>query len=264
MLGLIFDIRSFAVHDGPGIRQTIFLKGCPMRCIWCHNPESQEHACETIQKPIKIGRNVMIREETVGRWMSVEEVIETITKDIPFLEESGGGITLSGGEPLMQPGFAAKLLKAIKQLGLKTAIDTCGYVPWQAFQEVLPFTNLFLYDLKLADPKAHIRYTGVSNELIINNLMMLSKTGKEITIRIPLIPDLTDNQENLRGLREVISCLPNINRIDLLPYHPSAHNKYMHLCKTNPFPNIKEYDSLLAQQIKVFFQDLAPIVSIGG
>lgn len=264
MQGLVFDIRSFAVHDGPGIRQTVFLKGCPLRCLWCHNPESQVYACETIQRPRKIGRSAMIKEETVGSWMSVDEVVETITKDIPFFEESGGGVTLSGGEPLMQADFSVDVLKTLKKLGLRTALDTCGHAPPEVFRAVIPFTDLFLYDLKLADPEAHIRYTGVSNELIINNLMMLSKTDKEITIRIPLIPGITDGQENLQGLRDIISCLPNINRIDLLPYHPIAHNKYKHLGKTNPFPNKKGYDAELVQQIKAFFHNLAPVVSIGG
>ncbi|MDP2424002.1 MAG: glycyl-radical enzyme activating protein [Bacteroidales bacterium] len=264
MLGLVFDIRSFAVHDGPGIRQTIFFKGCPLRCAWCHNPEGQEDAPEPMFMSRRIGKTSFSKEETAGSWRSVEDIMVCVKEDIPFFEESAGGVTLSGGEPLMQPVFARLLLKACKELGIHTVVDTCGFAPPKVFESLMPYTNLFLYDLKLADPKQHIQCTGVGNELIINNLKMLASSGKNIIIRIPLIPGITDTVLNLAGLRLIIATLPSITRIDLLPYHTVAQGKYQRMGKLEPLQGKAKYDRTKAEQIKIFFQHLAPIVSIGG
>ncbi|NLN95537.1 MAG: glycyl-radical enzyme activating protein [Bacteroidales bacterium] len=264
MLGLIFDIRSFSVHDGPGIRQTVFLKGCPLRCAWCHNPESQKNETETIRKNKKIGNKVFSSVEKVGKWMGVDEVMKIVKKDIPFYEESGGGVTLSGGEPMMQGEFAGSLLNACKNENIHTTIDTCGYAEPQVLESILPFTDLFLYDLKIADEQKHTQYTGVGNQLILSNLKIISKNNKPIIIRIPLIPDITDNIANLEALRNIIESTPGIIRIDLLPYHSSAYNKYERMGRIPVYSVSENYDSQKAAEIKDFFNNSAPFISIGG
>lgn len=264
MKGLIFDIRSFSVHDGPGIRQTIFLKGCPMRCLWCHNPESHESVEEIIPGTKKIGKTTFIVNESVGRYMSLSEVMTSIQSDIPFFEESGGGVTISGGEPLYQPGFTAALLKACKSMDIHTALDTCGYADLEAFEKVLPFTDLLLYDLKLADDEKHRRFTGVDNQAVLRNLEAAAKAGKSITVRIPLIAGITDTDENLSELFNIIQRTRGVNRIDLLPYHKTAHAKYERMQKPNQYPEASPYNMNSALEIRSFFMGAAPVVSIGG
>jgi pyruvate formate lyase activating enzyme len=264
MQGMIFDIRSFSIHDGPGIRQTVFLKGCPMRCSWCHNPESQETTAEPIGFSKKIGNIDFSVTETVGKIMSVSEVMESIVKDVLFFEESGGGVTLSGGEPLLQPEFCLALLKACSENGIHTALDTCGYAGAVVVDKILPFTELLLYDLKLANDAEHKQHTGVSNRLVLQNLEKISRAGKSIIIRIPLIPDITDRHENLMALRQIAESTPGICRIDLLPFHSAAGNKYKGLRKNNLMGGNSSYDIESAEKIKEFFSESAPIVSIGG
>lgn len=264
MQGLIFDIRSFSVHDGPGIRQTVFLKGCPLRCLWCHNPESQENTTETMTSYKKLGGQTFTRTEEVGRLMSVEEVMQSIEKDVLFFEESGGGVTLSGGEPLMQPEFSAALLGGCRKSGIHTALDTCGFAEPDIIEMVLPYTDLFLYDLKLADDEAHIQYTGVSNRPVLKNLKKISASGKPIFIRIPLIPGVTDTEENLSGLKHIIEQTQGIRRIDLLPYHAIAKSKYERMGKSCLHQAGNGYDQSKAQEIKEYFMNVAPIISIGA
>jgi len=262
--GIIFDIRSFSIHDGPGIRQTVFLKGCPLRCAWCHNPESQESSEETIKSHKKLGNRTFTRHEIVGKEMSVAEVMEIIEKDIPFFEESGGGVTLSGGEPLMQPEFTTALLRACRKLGIHTALDTCGYAEPEIIDMVLPHTDLFLYDLKLADDEAHKHCTGMSNRPVLENLKKISASGKPIIVRIPLIPDITDTESNLDGLKRIIEQTKGIRRIDLLPYHAIAKSKYERMGKTSWQLNSNFYDKSKAEEIKQYFIHAANIVSIGA
>ncbi len=264
MQGLIYDIRSFSVHDGPGIRQTVFLKGCPLRCMWCHNPESQENVEETITNKKKIGNRFFSVTEKVGMLMSVEDVMKGIEKDILFFEESGGGVTLSGGEPLMQANFITALLSACKEAGIHTATDTCGYAETLLLENILPFNDLFLFDLKLSDDQKHKFYTGVGNQLVLNNLKTISRNAKPIIIRIPLIPEITDTETNLLGLKRIIESTAGIIRIDLLPYHTAAHKKYERMGRFNYCSNYSDYDMLQVEAIKNFFNDSAPIVSIGG
>lgn len=264
MQGLIFHIRSFSVHDGPGIRQSIFLKGCPLRCPWCHNPESQEQEVETMLVHRKLGSSVYRFPEKVGRWMRVEDVMHYIIKDIPFFEESGGGVTLSGGEPLMQAGFSAALLAACMEHDIHTAVDTCGYAPLSELEKIIPFTRLFLYDLKLADEGAHLKYTGVSNAPILENLRHISQSGKSIIIRIPLVQDITDTEHNLLALRKIIERTPGIVRIDLLPYHPTGNHKYEHMGKCSAMSSAGSYSKQKAEELKELFNNSAPVVSIGG
>lgn len=164
--GTIFDIKKFALHDGPGIRTTIFLKGCPMRCPWCHNPESQNPEPEAMTATNLPGGNRPVVQEIVGRQVTVREVMWEIRKDLLFYDESGGGVTFSGGEPLMQPKFLTALLTASKRSGIRTALDTTGYAPWIELENILPLVDLFLYDLKFIDDSLHQKYTGVSNRLV--------------------------------------------------------------------------------------------------
>jgi len=264
MQGLILNIRSFSVHDGPGIRQTIFMKGCPLRCPWCHNPESQEVEEETMLVERKLGGSVYQLPEPAGKRMHVEEVMLNIVKDVPFFEESGGGVTLSGGEPLMQAEFSAALLAACTDLDIHTAVDTCGYTSFSELVKVIPFTKLFLYDLKFADDEVHRKYTGLSNKPILENLRYITQSGKPVIIRIPLVQDVTDSIENLMALRNIIELTPGILRIDLLPYHPSGNRKYERMGKCNAMLPVGSYNRQKAEEIKEFFKHTASVVSIGG
>ena len=262
--GLVFDIRSFSVHDGPGIRQTVFLKGCRLRCVWCHNPESQESEPETIKIHRRIGNRTYTTMETLGRFVSVEEVMKRIESDLLFFEESGGGVTFSGGEPLLQAEFTAAVFEACKKIGVHTALDTCGYAEAGQLSLVLPFTDLFLYDLKLAEDAEHKRFTGCGNKLIFENLETISRNAKSITIRIPLIPGITDTTHNLAGLRAIIGRTKGIQRIDLLPYHSTAKHKYERMGKAAQHQTDSLYTEEELISLAEAFRNLAEIVSIGA
>ena len=168
--GVIFDIKRFAVHDGPGIRTTIFLKGCPLSCWWCHNPESRSDEPQQSVRHLTLEGGIFDKEEITGYEVGVDEIIQQVERDRIFYEESGGGVTLSGGEPLNQPQFCRELLRSLKTSGFHTALDTTGYAPEEDILSVMPFTDLFLYDLKLMDETEHLKYTGVSNKGILENL----------------------------------------------------------------------------------------------
>ncbi len=240
--GIVFDINKYSVHDGPGIRTTVFFKGCPLNCLWCHNPESKKLAPETT---VKITRKKLLSlsysetKDVVGREVTVDEVMKEIIKDRMFYEESGGGVTFSGGEPMMQPDFLKSLLIKCKELEINTAVDTSGYAGKEAFKKIINYVDLFLFDIKIIDEQEHINYTGVSNKLILENLKYLSEAGKNIRIRIPLIPDITDTKKNLMQIAEVLSSLKNITKIDLLPYNELSESKYKRFDKNNCLKNKK-------------------------
>ncbi len=264
MQGLVFNIRSFSVHDGPGIRQTIFFKGCPLNCAWCHNPESRTSEPEVWTKIELLGGSRFEQDETIGRKVSIDELMEGILKDLPFFEESNGGVTLSGGEPLLQAEFAEELLKKCKSYGIHTAVDTCGYAKTKDFERIIPYTDLFLYDLKITENQKHKEFTGENSDLILSNLRWISEKGKIIHIRIPLVENITDVPENLESIRSIISGTKGIDRIDLLPYHFSAKNKYERLNKDYRGVSEKTYPRDKALQIKDFFRNSAPVITIGG
>ena len=215
MTGVIFDIKRGGVKDGPGIRTSVFLKGCPLRCAWCHNPESQLVQPETAA------------DGTVcGRAMSVDEVMSEVLPDIPFYAASSGGMTLTGGEPLAQPDFALALAQTAKAAGIHVAFDTCGHAPWETLARFLPAVDLFLYDFKAEDPARHKELTGVDNALILANLERLAATGAHIFLRCPLVPGVNDDAAHLASIAAWAERLPCIEEVTLEPYHPVGLEKY--------------------------------------
>ncbi|HUD75422.1 MAG TPA: glycyl-radical enzyme activating protein [Terracidiphilus sp.] len=253
----------FSLHDGPGIRTTVFLKGCPLNCRWCHNPESQSHEPELInfdERCIHCGdcaagcphgalhldqrltRDPELCQrcgecvqacpsgarQLAGRWMTVPEVLTEVLKDEVFFDESRGGVTISGGEPLFQAGFVEALLAACHARRIRTALDTCGFADPGVMRRVSEHVDLFLYDLKLMDSEKHQRYTGVKNDVILQNLKMLAERGSHIIVRVPVIPGVNDDRENFGALSEYLSSL-GLKDIDLLPYHRLGSDKYLRL-----------------------------------
>jgi pyruvate formate lyase activating enzyme len=268
--GLIFDIRRFTVHDGPGIRTTVFFKGCPLSCWWCHNPESQSIHPEDSVKTFILDGKKFYMQETIGKWMTIDEVMSELRLDRIFFEESSGGVTFSGGEPLLQHEFLIGLLKECKINNLHTAIDTSGYANPEIIDKVHPLTDLFLYDLKLMDENDHIRYTGVSNKLILENLVTLISEEKQVIIRIPIVPGITDTQKNISEIKDFLSHLTNEKgstpsfKISLLPYHSIGKNKYTRLQiknKTEHLPDLTK-ESLIP--LKNEFEMQGFEVRIGG
>ncbi len=265
--GIVFDIRRYSIHDGPGIRTTVFLKGCALSCWWCHNPESQAPGPQLIVRenrcircgacvdacPLGSARlsdagpvsdrakcdecetyvctSVCYAEarELAGRQMSVQEVIDRAARDLPFFRESGGGVTLSGGEPLLQAEFVAALLAGLKALGIHTALDTCGHAPWSVLDRIRGHVDLFLYDIKLMDPVGHRRFTGVSNRRILANLAALAERGHRIVLRMPVVPGINDDDPNVEQVAGLAARLPGLAGVDLLPYHKIGADKYARL-----------------------------------
>jgi len=232
MKAVIFDIKRFAVHDGPGIRTTVFLKGCPLRCMWCHNPESQGFGIEEFSG----GRGKFC----VGREISVEEVATLVERDMVFFDESGGGVTFSGGEPLSQPEFLIKALEVCGAMGIHRAVDTSGYADRDVLMEVAARTDLFLYDLKLADASAHLSHTGVESFSIRENLRVLCDTGVAIELRMPMIPGINDSDASLDSMKEFVDSLPRRLPVKLLPYHRAAMDKYSRFGMKVPLPDTEE------------------------
>jgi len=256
--GTVFDIQRYSIHDGEGIRTTVFLKGCPLRCKWCANPESWSDSPQLLYsgvRCIKCGtcssyKGITMRDgnpviqwdqcddivnlaeacpsgamRVKGERMSVAEVMREVEKDIPFYKKSNGGVTISGGEPLLQADFVEQLLKACKEKGLHTLIETSGYVAWEAFERVLPFTDQFFYDVKLADNALHRKYTGVLNDRIMDNLARLAALGAAVCVRAPVIPTINDNVKELDNIAHILKeC--KISNFELLPFHQYGKGKY--------------------------------------
>ena len=275
--GIVFDIKRFSIQDGPGIRTTVFLKGCPLSCFWCHNPESQAfsseimyretrcthcHSCVQLcpQKAIQIGtEKIPITDsllctkcgictegcmadarEIIGQEMTVDQVITEIQKDIAFYDQSHGGVTFSGGEPLSQPDFLLSLLKACKEREIHTVLDTSGLQNWDILDKIRVYVDLFLYDLKIIDRDKHILYTGVDNILIINNLISLSHANQAMIIRIPVIPGINDDEDNINATALLLSSIRSVTQVDLLSYHRLGFGKYKGLGKE--IPNTYAFD----------------------
>ncbi len=216
--GRIFDIQRFSIHDGPGIRSIVFLKGCVLRCRWCCNPESQSYDIETLTLDGKV--------KTVGRDVTVNQVMEEIVKDMPYYKRSGGGITLSGGECLCQPEFSAALLAAAKDYGLNTAIESTGCMAFEKIEMLLPYLDLYLMDIKHTNSEKHKAFTGRSNELILENARKIAEKAKKLIIRVPVVPTFNDTEEEILGIAKFASTLPGVEEIHLLPYHRLGQDKY--------------------------------------
>ena len=274
--GVVFNIQRFSIHDGPGIRTTVFLKGCPLRCGWCSNAESLSPYPEIITRDVKcitcgkcveacsqqaiaVVENTRIIRwekcdycmecaevcpsraiEAAGRTMTVAEVLDTVGRDTSFYRRTGGGMTLSGGEPLVQWQFALKLLQEAKRRGLHTALDTTGHTDWEKLDEILNFTDLVLYDVKHPDSARHQEATGVSNERILDNLRKtVAKPGLRVWVRHPVIPRFSDSEEELEELCELVLSLdPPVEKISLLPYHKFGEPKYAAMGKAYPWKEI--------------------------
>jgi len=290
--GTVFDVERFAVHDGPGIRTIVFMKGCPLRCLWCHNPEGlsreleviwYENRCIGCNQCLKIcpadavtlaeGKRTVNKEACTlcgkcveacpalalvftGRTVTVDALLEEVQRDEPFYLQSGGGVTVSGGEPLAQPRFVSKFLSECQGQKIHTAIETCGYARWEVFRAVLRKVDLVLYDLKQMDAEKHREFTGASNRLILGNAEKLRRLLKKDTvIRVPVIPGHNDSTANVRRIAEFVAPLKVI-RVDLLPYHQLAEPKYVRLglpyrlkgTKPPPEKHLKELREIVEAQ----------------
>jgi len=256
--GTIFNIQKFSLNDGPGIRTVVFFKGCPLRCTWCANPESQSADLQIPWDEKKAPPHFL---KLKGERKSVEEIVRIVMQDEPFYQKSGGGITLSGGEALLQPDFAIALLQACKEKGLHTAMETTGFASPAVFQQVIGYLDLLLFDIKHWDEGAHKKYTGVSNLPILANMKYAIQQGKEVLPRLPVIPgvnaDLEDAKGFVRRLQEA-----DANKVQLLPFHQFGENKYRMLGRNYAFENVKalypedleEYRQVfLAAGIEAFF-----------
>jgi len=250
--GLIFNIQQFSVHDGPGIRTTVFLKGCPLRCWWCHNPEGLGF------EPKKNGRL------EIGKYYTVNELFDEIVKDRVFYEESGGGVTFSGGEPLAQIDFLEEILEKCNSVGIHTAVDTSGYTNISSIRKIVNKANLFLYDLKIMDAIQHLKYTEVSNTEILENLDYLMKERVEVNIRIPMIPEITATKQNMKAIRDFLCNYDNNAKVHLLPYHKIAAGKYDKFGLTNKLNGSRELTQEEIEESKMIFINSGFEVKIGG
>lgn len=298
--GIVFDIKKFSIHDGPGIRTTVFLKGCPLHCAWCHNPESQDPRPEMMLREQRCigcgaclaecpqeaitwnGRGVITdrarcvrcgvcaehcmaeAREAIGREMSVAQVMAEIERDLSFYDQSGGGVTFSGGEPLLQRDFLLALLQGCRAREIHTAVDTSGFAAWETLDRVREYVDLFLYDLKLLDDLQHRQLTGVSNRLILDNLQALAEREHPIFLRVAIIPGLNDGETHLRRLGELAASLSAVREIALLPYHQTAVNKYNRLHKAYNIPDIRPPSEARMVQLADMLAGFGLPVKVGG
>ena len=298
--GVIFDIRKYSIHDGPGIRTTVFFKGCPLRCWWCHNPEGQDVEPELVYRKSRcigcdecskscqreaislVAQFIFVNREKcvpcgnccrvcpsdalsiAGKQMSVKEILEEIEKDRTFYEESRGGVTFSGGEPLMQPDFLNALLKECKERAIHTAVNTCGFAQYEIIDRIRDKVDLFLYDIKTMDNRKHRKYTGASNEQILKNLKKLAESGSSIVISFPIIPGINDDDKNVTRTAEFISSLPNIQQVNLLPYHRAGIEKYKNLGKPYKLDKIQPPSNQRVKSVKEKMEAFGIRVGIGG
>ncbi|MCJ7422903.1 glycyl-radical enzyme activating protein [Candidatus Bathyarchaeota archaeon] len=298
--GIVFDIRRYAIHDGPGIRTTVFFKGCPLRCWWCHNPEGQNSEPELVyrknrctscgecvrscpREAITLGaQQVFLNRENcvpcsdcsltcpsealsiAGKRLNVKEIIEEIEKDRAFYDESGGGVTFSGGEPFLQPDFLNALLDECKERDIHATVDTCGFAQYEIIDRIRDKVDLFLYDIKTMDDRMHRKYTGASNKQILRNLKKLAENGSSIVISFPVIPGINDDDKNLARTAKFIGSLPNTRQVNLLPYHRAGIEKYKSLGKPYKLNKIRPPANQKIKSIKEKMEAHGIRVGIGG
>lgn len=296
--GMIFDIKRYAIHDGPGIRTTVFFKGCRLHCSWCHNPEGQSFdpelmiwperciRCKTcvsacLNSAVSTANSLIVTDrskckacgvcaekcpanarEIVGKKFSVDGLMQEVEKDVPFYDESGGGVTISGGAPLAQLRFLNAFLSACKKERIHVALDTNGYAKTEIVMKVSRNVDLFLYDLKVMDDKKHKLHTGVSNKLILKNLKRLDSLGKRIIVRFPLIPSVNSDEENVHGMIDFVSRLRNVEEIDILPYHRLGIEKAKRLGKKAK--SFKKSSDEMVENIAKELKSFGLKVKIGG
>ena len=286
--GMVYNIQRYSIHDGPGIRTTVFLKGCPLRCFWCQNPESQKREPELFVNEercvscgacipgcptkanfynennlVKVDRNKCMccgkcsevcpqeARSVMGKLMSVEEVLSVVRKDKNFYKTSGGGVTVSGGDPVAQPEFAAEILKKCREEGIHTTIETCAFANWNIFEKIIENTDLVYMDIKCIDPELHKRCTGVSNELILENAKKIAALGKKMLIRTPVIPGFNDSKEELEKIADFVKHELNQEKMELLKYNKLCLSKYVRLDR-NFEGNTEASDEELESQIVEF------------
>ncbi len=288
LTGIVFNIQRFSLHDGPGIRTTVFLKGCTLVCAWCHNPESRSPRPEFVRlpnrcircgrcsddelaDPVVVGRGHDDVEQCpsgalqeVGASMDVETLVASVMRDRVFFDESRGGVTFSGGEPLVQAAFVTEAMRQLHSAGVHTALDTCGYARWSDLAAAAAHADLILYDLKLIDSERHRRATGVPNESILKNLLSLSEAHSNIRIRIPVIPGFNDDAENLGATAAFVASLAGIRQVDLLPYHSTGAGKFPRIGLDYPLQNTSTPDDARMDELAVHFRSRGLTTTIGG
>lgn len=299
---VIFDIKHYAIHDGPGIRTTIFFKGCPLNCGWCHNPEGinpvpeifirssrcnegcisclevcpQDALTKTSHSSISIDRTKCdlcgLCEsvcsfgalELVGKKMSVSEIMREIEKDRIFYEESGGGVTLSGGEPFSDPVFLKALLDRLSSKNIHVVVDTSGFFIYEKCSHLIEKVDMFLFDMKVMDPREHKEYTGQSNELVLENLKKITRSGKSVAARIPLIADINDSEKNIKDTCEFLRKLDNIIRVHILPYHKGGEAKHKRLGRPESKNSFKAPSEEKIESVKKIISGYGFSVKVGG
>lgn len=266
MQGFLFSIKRYSIHDGPGIRVTFFMKGCPLSCWWCHNPEGISPEKQSVEQTRRVGEKDFTGMEEVGKYYSADNLLEIVDKDRIFLQHSDGGVTFSGGEPVLQADFLLEALKAFKENGYHTAVDTSGYASPESFIKIIPFTDLFLFDIKHLDPARHNEFTGVSNIGILDNLNLIISSGKDVMVRIPVIPGKNDDTENLTAVRELLAGLKceNLKMINLLPFHRIGKAKYTKLGIPYRMNETDQPSHERMMELKEFFMKTGIKVKIGG